>query len=64
MQGLENMQNAGLCHRDMSLENLLVHESGALIIDMGMCLRVPYLDNVNINATTIAAANNRHHFKT
>jgi serine/threonine protein kinase len=25
----------------MSLENLLVHESGALIIDMGMCLRVP-----------------------
>jgi serine/threonine protein kinase len=29
----------------MSLENLLVHnESGALIIDMGMCLRIPYLD--------------------
>jgi serine/threonine protein kinase len=26
----------------MSLENLLVHESGALIIDMGMCLRVPH----------------------
>jgi serine/threonine protein kinase len=25
----------------MSLENLLVHESGALIIDMGMCLRLP-----------------------
>jgi serine/threonine protein kinase len=29
----------------MSLENLLVHnESGALIIDMGMCLRIPYAD--------------------
>lgn len=28
----------------MSLENLLVHESGALIIDMGMCLRLPYPD--------------------
>jgi serine/threonine protein kinase len=25
----------------MSLENLLVHKSGCLIIDMGMCLRVP-----------------------
>lgn len=36
------MQNAGVCHRDMSLENLLVHQSGALIIDMGMCLRIPY----------------------
>lgn len=31
----------------MSLENLLVHESGALIIDMGMCLRVPLDDAVN-----------------
>jgi serine/threonine protein kinase len=30
----------------MSLENLLVHnESGALIIDMGMCLRIPFLDD-------------------
>jgi serine/threonine protein kinase len=26
----------------MSLENLLVHESGALIIDLGMCLRIPF----------------------
>lgn len=25
----------------MSLENLLVHKSGALIIDLGMCLRIP-----------------------
>jgi len=46
-QGLENLQDAGICHRDMSLENLLVHESGALIIDMGMCLRVPLQDDVS-----------------
>jgi len=26
----------------MSLENLLVHRGGALIIDMGMCLRIPF----------------------
>ena len=35
----------GICHRDMSLENLLVHKDGALIIDMGMCLRIPYCDD-------------------
>lgn len=40
LNGLENLQRAGICHRDMSLENLLVHKSGCLIIDMGMCLRV------------------------
>lgn len=26
----------------MSLENLLVHRNGALIIDLGMCLRIPW----------------------
>ena len=45
-QGLENLQNAGITHRDLSLENLLVHQSGALIIDMGMCLRVPFDEEV------------------
>lgn len=35
------MQHVGICHRDMSLENLLVHKDGALIIDMGMCLLIP-----------------------
>jgi serine/threonine protein kinase len=41
LKGLENLQSAGVCHRDMSLENLLVHQNKALIIDLGMCLRVP-----------------------
>lgn len=36
------MQRAGICHRDMSLENLLVHQNGCLVIDLGMCLRVPF----------------------
>jgi serine/threonine protein kinase len=31
----------------MSLENLLVHQNGALIIDMGMCLRIPYPSQSN-----------------
>jgi serine/threonine protein kinase len=29
----------------LSLENLLVHESGALIIDLGMCLRIPHQED-------------------
>jgi len=40
-RGLSTLQNAGVCHRDLSLENMLVHKDGALIIDLGMCLRVP-----------------------
>jgi len=47
LRGIETLQSAGVCHRDMSLENLLVHKSGALIIDLGMCLRVPFVSDVN-----------------
>jgi len=57
MNGLENMQNAGITHRDMSLENLLVHESGALIIDMGMCLRVPFHEEVSNLSTSFGNMN-------
>lgn len=45
--GLEYMHARRLCHRDLSLENILLTGSGAgagadgVIIDMGMCLRVP-----------------------
>ena len=43
LEGLDNLQRAGICHRDMSLENLLVHNDRiCLVIDMGMCLRIPY----------------------
>eukprot|EP00542_Grammatophora_oceanica_P021502 CAMPEP_0194051396 /NCGR_PEP_ID=MMETSP0009_2-20130614/40248_1 /TAXON_ID=210454 /ORGANISM="Grammatophora oceanica, Strain CCMP 410" /LENGTH=412 /DNA_ID=CAMNT_0038698453 /DNA_START=270 /DNA_END=1508 /DNA_ORIENTATION=- len=52
LNGLENMQRAGICHRDMSLENLLVHKDGCLIIDMGMCLRVPYTNGGTGDALT------------
>lgn len=43
--GLEYMHARRLCHRDLSLENILLTGAGAgadgVIIDMGMCLRVP-----------------------
>ena len=37
-----HLQSLGVCHRDLSLENILVDDVKCLIIDMGMCLRVPY----------------------
>lgn len=56
-QGLENLQSAGVCHRDMSLENLLVHQNGALIIDLGMCLRVPLRDDSAALSATLSGMN-------
>mmetsp|Transcript_20487 Transcript_20487/g.40883 ORF Transcript_20487/g.40883 Transcript_20487/m.40883 type:complete len:462 (-) Transcript_20487:374-1759(-) len=40
--GLHYLQTRGICHRDLSLENILVDVNHCLVIDMGMCLRVPY----------------------
>jgi len=42
LKGLHFLQSRGICHRDLSLENILVDEDNCLIIDFGMCLRVPY----------------------
>lgn len=35
------MQRAGVCHRDLSLENILIHKNTAVLIDFGIALRVP-----------------------
>jgi len=46
LSGVETLQRAGICHRDMSLENLLTDSTGrALVIDMGMSIKIPYVDN-------------------
>jgi serine/threonine protein kinase len=43
----------------MSLENLLVHKDGALIIDMGMCLLVPFEEiRTSTTASLTASFNN------
>jgi len=46
LEGLAHLQKMGVCHRDMSLENILIDEyTKSLVIDLGMCLRVPYLND-------------------
>lgn len=52
LSGLHYLQARGVCHRDLSLENILVHHDSSLIIDMGMCLRVPYNSTHDKTVTT------------
>jgi serine/threonine protein kinase len=61
LNGIETLQKGGICHRDLSLENLLVHESGALIIDMGMCLRIPFKTTTTTMADTNMATNSNNY---
>lgn len=51
-QGLNHLQSKGVCHRDLSLENVLVDGHRCMIIDMGMCLRVPYNDRSGMGSVT------------
>jgi len=52
LDGLHFLQANGICHRDLSLENILVDEDNCLIIDFGMCLRVPYSSRQNPSIIT------------
>ncbi len=41
VSGLQYIHGRRLCHRDLSLENVLLSGNDGVVIDMGMCLRVP-----------------------
>lgn len=41
-KGLETLQRAKICHRDLSPENLIILDDKCLVIDFGMSLRIPY----------------------
>lgn len=45
--GIETLQSLGLCHRDVSLENILVHDDNCYIMDYGMTIRIPYENVTN-----------------
>lgn len=57
LRGLACLKMAGVTHRDLSLENLLVHDGNVLVIDMGMCLRVPMADDTTTTTTTTTNGN-------
>jgi serine/threonine protein kinase len=42
LDGVSHLQRQGICHRDLSLENILLDDNMSVIIDFGMCLRVPF----------------------
>jgi serine/threonine protein kinase len=53
LSALGHLQQKGVCHRDISLDNIMVDENDHLVlIDMGMALRVPYTDPVNYSRVT------------
>jgi len=57
LNGTHHLQQKGVVHRDMSLENLMVHDGRTIVIDMGMCLRIPYL---HASGTVTDCANGQH----
>lgn len=52
LNGICTLQNTGICHRDLSLENVLIHNDSCFIMDFGMCCRVPFT-NIPPNSTNI-----------
>jgi hypothetical protein len=44
MDGVKHIHERGVCHRDLSPENVMIDNNNSLIIDMGMAIRVPYSD--------------------
>ena len=52
MRSIAYIHAKGICHRDISLENLVATRSGcvlAVAIDFGLCLRIPYIMNEHGN---------------
>jgi len=61
-QSLEQLQQLGLCHGDVSLENFAVGIDGNVVmIDFGLCTRVPFHDPITNAAMPIADGNHHHH---
>jgi len=52
MKGVSFLHSRGVCHRDLSPENVMIDGLEGLIIDLGMCLRVPYQDPLHVDRLT------------
>lgn len=50
LKAIETLQESGVCHRDISLDNIMVSSSGIItLIEFGMSLKIPYIINKNGN---------------
>ncbi|CAJ1954504.1 unnamed protein product [Cylindrotheca closterium] len=60
MAGIKHLHDRGICHRDISPENVMIDDGQCLIIDMGMALRIPYTDpNIANSVTDITRGTHR-----
>ncbi|KAL3776258.1 hypothetical protein ACHAW5_003851 [Stephanodiscus triporus] len=55
--GISQLQKKGICHRDLCIDNMVVDENKNIhIIDLGLCLRVPFTDpNSRMRVTDVSA---------
>jgi hypothetical protein len=64
MAGVKHIHESGVCHRDLSPENVMIDDKRSIIIDMGMCLRVPYTDpHLMERVTDVQKGSNKRLFK-
>lgn len=44
LNGVETLHTAEIFHRNLSIENIVVHDDTAIIVDFEMSLKIPYLE--------------------
>jgi serine/threonine protein kinase len=52
INGVAHLQSKGVSHRDISPENVMLDGSTLVIIDMGMCIQIPYSHTNGTTETT------------
>lgn len=62
LMGMKYLRDLGICHRDLSPENVMMDHNQCLVIDLGMCLRVPYTDPQTGGTTSIEKGKHKRLF--
>eukprot|EP00592_Proboscia_alata_P002318 CAMPEP_0194371186 /NCGR_PEP_ID=MMETSP0174-20130528/19575_1 /TAXON_ID=216777 /ORGANISM="Proboscia alata, Strain PI-D3" /LENGTH=377 /DNA_ID=CAMNT_0039149101 /DNA_START=212 /DNA_END=1345 /DNA_ORIENTATION=- len=58
LRGIGVLQSAGICHCDISLENIMLHDDSCKIIDLGMSLLIPYRTKIENDAEIVTPRGN------